>query len=181
MAAITLDIMNIDSVNKRFAKLSNDIKTNIKDEVAASCLKIQSDAKKLAPANLGTLRGSIYIAEEDKGPNKYVFGVGSNASYAAYVEFGTGGKVRIPSGYEDYAAQFKNKKGGKFKDMVLALMEWGIKKGYITPGKGARQHAYFMALKILSKGLRAQGFLIPAFEAEKPKLIQRIEKILKNA
>jgi HK97 gp10 family phage protein len=181
MPSITIDIANFGSVNKRFEKLSQDVKNNIKDEIAASVLKIQSDAKKNAPVNLGTLRNSIYIAEEDKGANQYIFGVGSNASYAAYVEFGTGGKVRIPPGYENYAAQFKGKAGGKFNDMILALMEWGIRKGYITPGKGARQHAYFMALKILKKGLRAQGFLIPAFEAEKPKLIQRIEKIIKNA
>ena len=181
MAAITIDIANMTNVNKRFEKLSQDVKNNLKNEINASALKIQSDAKKLAPVNLGTLRNTIYLAEDSKSNNQYVFGVGSTASYAAYVEFGTGGKVRIPSGYENYAAQFKDKKGGKFKDMVLALMEWGIKKGYITPGKGARQHAYFMALKILKKGLRAQGFLIPAFEAERPKLIQRIEKILKNA
>lgn len=181
MPSITLDIANIGNVNKRFEKLSQDVKTNIKNEVKASALKIQSDAKKNAPVNLGSLRNSIYIVSEDKGSNQYVFGVGSNASYAPYVEFGTGGKVKIPPGYEDYAAQFKNKEGGKFKDMVLALMEWGIRKGYIQAGKGARQHAYFMALKILAKGLRPQRFLIPAFEAEKSKLIQRIEKIIKNA
>jgi HK97 gp10 family phage protein len=180
MAAITLDIMNIDSVNKRFAKLSNDIKTNIKDEVAASSLKIQADAKKLAPANLGTLRGSIYKDEVSKSPNEFMFIVGAAAKYAPYVEFGTGGKVSIPNGYADYASQFKGKAGGKFKEMVLALTEWVLKKG-IASGKQSRSVAYAIALSILRKGLRPQPFLIPAFEAEKPKLIQRIEKIIKNA
>jgi HK97 gp10 family phage protein len=180
MAAITIDIANIGNVNKRFEKLNQDIKTNIKNEVNASALKIQSDAKKLAPVNLGTLRNTIYLAEESKSNNQYVFGVGASASYAAYVEFGTGGKVSIPNGYQDYATQFKGKSGGKFKDMVLALTEWVLKKG-IASGKQSRSVAYAIALSILRKGIRPQPFLIPAFEAEKPKLIQRIEKILKNA
>lgn len=180
MPSITLDITKIDSVNKRFAKLSEDVKTNIKNEVNASALKIQSDAKKLAPANLGTLRGSIYKDEISKSPNEYMFIIGAAAKYAPYVEFGTGGKVSIPNGYQDYAAQFKNNKGGKFKDMVLALTEWVLKKG-IASGKQSRSVAYAIALSILRKGMRAQPFLIPAFETERPKLIQRIEKIIKNA
>jgi len=106
MPSITLDIANIGNVSKRFAKLSEDVKANLKNEVNASALKIQSDAKKLAPANLGTLRGSIYKDEISKSPNEYMFIVGAAAKYAAYVEFGTGGKVSIPNGYNDYATQF---------------------------------------------------------------------------
>jgi hypothetical protein len=37
-----------------------------------------------------------------------------------------------------------------------------------------------MALKILKNGLRPQPFLIPAFEAEKPKLIKNILNVMKN-
>jgi hypothetical protein len=180
MPSITIDIANFGSVNKRFEKLSQDVKNNIKDEVNASALKIQSDAKKLAPVNLGTLRGSIYKDEVSKSPNEYMVIVGAAAKYAPYVEFGTGGKVSIPNGYQDYALQFKNKSGGKFIDMVLALTEWVLKKG-IANGKQSKSLAYAIALSILRKGLRPQPFLIPAFETEKPKLIQRIEKILKNA
>jgi len=180
MATITVDITGSTELLKKFDTLSTKVKTNIKDEVNASALKIQSDAKKLAPVNLGTLRNTIYLVEENKGSNQFVYGVGASASYAPYVEFGTGGKVSIPNGYQDYATQFKGKQGGKFKDMVLALTEWVLKKG-IASGKQSRSVAYAIALSILRKGMRAQPFLIPAFEAEKPKLIQRIEKILKNA
>lgn len=180
MPSITIDIANFGSVNKRFEKLSQDVKNNIKDEVNASALKIQSDAKKMAPVNLGSLRNSIYLVEENKGGNEYIYGVGSNARYAPYVEFGTGGKVSIPNGYQDYASQFRNKQGGKFKDMVLALTEWVLKKG-IASGKQSKSVAYAIALNILRKGMRPQPFLIPAFETEKTKLIQRIEKIIKNA
>ena len=41
----------------------------------------------------------------------------STMPYAAYVEFGTGGAVKIPAGVEDYAIQFKkpNKKNISMK------------------------------------------------------------------
>jgi hypothetical protein len=38
--------------------------------------------------------------------------------------------------------------------------------------------ARFLAIKILRNGLRAQPFLIPAYEEEKPKLFQRLKKLI---
>ena len=181
MDGITFNIVGFDKVMENLNKFSKQTRADIKDEVAASALKIQSDAKRLAPVNLGTLRQSIYLDSEIKSDYQYKFTIGSSAKYAPYIEFGTGGKVSIPKGFESYASQFKTKTGGTFKEMVLALMEWGLKKGYIQSGKGAKQHAYFMALKILKKGLRPQPFLIPALEQELPKLKLRIEKTLKDA
>lgn len=185
MDSVTFNIYGFDKLIEKFHKLDVKVKTQLKDEVSASARKIQSDAKRNAPANLGTLRGSIYV-DEKSDKNKFLYIIGTKVKYAPYIEFGTPGtqsktNMKIPPGYEDFANQFKGKSDGKFKDMVLALMDWGLKNGYIKPGKGARQHAYFMALKILRKGIRAQAFLIPAFEAEKKKLKNRIKEILTNA
>lgn len=179
--AITIEIKNIDEAFKKFDNMSKTVKKDIKNEVAASALNIQSNAKKLAPVNLGKLRQSIYINETSKGPNEFMFTIGAAAKYAPYIEFGTGGKVRIPAGFAEEASKFKGKKEGRLKDMVSALMEWGLKKGYIKSGKGARQHAYFMALKILREGLRPRPFLIPSFQAEMPKLVIKIKNVIKNA
>ena len=38
--------------------------------------------------------------------------------------------------------------------------------------------ARFLAIKILKNGIRPQPFLIPAYEQEKPKLIEKLKKIL---
>ena len=111
---------------------------------------------------------------------KFIYSIGTNVKYAPYIEFGTGGKVNIPAGFSSYASQFKGKKGGKFKEMVLAIMEWVQKKG-IASGKQSKSVAYAIAISILRKGLRPQPFLIPAFEAEKPKLKNKIKEILANA
>ena len=195
MANITLDIKGIDKVLSDFKSLDQNIAKGVKDVVNESALKIQADAKKLAPVNLGTLRNSIYLKEfAERGG--FVFTVGASASYAPYVEFGTGGKVSVPNGYADYALQFKGKTGGKFMDMVKALAEWVAKKGIsgtysvktqrrtgskTTQTKQNMSAAYAIAISILKKGLRPQPFLIPAFEQEKSKLISKIENVIKDA
>jgi len=177
--AFAVSLGGMKELEGKLSKLSTELKVDVSDEINASALKIENQAKRLAPVNFGQLRNSIYLKEQ-KVEKGIVFTVGAKASYAPYVEFGTGGKVSIPAGFEELAGSFKGKKGGKFEDMVEALMKWGLAKGYIQSGKGARQHAFYMALKILKNGLRPQPFLIPAFEAEKPKLIKNILNVMKN-
>ena len=94
------------------------------------------------------------------------------------MEFGTGGKVNIPKGFEQLASGFKGKKAGTFKDMVQALTLWVRRKG-IGGGKD-KSVAYAIAISILRKGMRPQPFLIPAFEIEKPKMINNIKKAIEN-
>lgn len=195
MPTITVDIKGIDKVLSNFKSLDKKVAEGVKNAVNESALNIQSSAKKLAPVNLGNLRNSIYLKEYAESSG-FVFTVGSNASYAPYVEFGTGGKVKVEPGYADYAMQFKGKTGGKFIDMVKALAEWVARKGIVgtysiktqrrtgsksTQNKQNMSAAYAIAISILKKGLRPQAFLIPSFEDEKPKLKSKIENVLKNA
>lgn len=177
MAGFTFDIGNLSEVLKRLDTLDAKVQQEVKDEISASALNIQSGAKRLAPVNFGQLRNSIYLKEQ-KVQKGFVFTVGAKASYAPYIEFGTGGKVSIPAGFEDLASGFKGKKAGTFKDMVQALTLWVRRKG-IGGGKD-KSIAYAIALSILRKGIRPQPFLIPAFQAEKPKLIKNILNVLKN-
>jgi HK97 gp10 family phage protein len=177
MGGFTFDITNISEVLGKLQSFDKKVQQDVKDEVNASALNIQSGAKRLAPVNMGQLRNSIYLKEQkvDKG---FVFTVGSNASYAPYVEFGTGGKVSIPAGFEELASGFKGKKSGTFKDMVEALTLWVRRKG--IGGSNDKSIAYAIAISILKKGMRPQPFLIPSFETEKPKLIKNILNVLKN-
>jgi len=177
MAGFTFDIGNLSDVLKRLDTLEAKVQEDVKNEINASALNIQSGAKRLAPVNFGQLRNSIYLKEQ-KVEKGVVFTVGSNASYAPYVEFGTGGKVSIPRGFEELASGFKGKKAGTFKDMVQALTLWVKRKG-IGGGKD-KSIAYAIALSILRKGMRPQPFLIPAFETEKPKMIKNILNAIKN-
>jgi HK97 gp10 family phage protein len=198
MDSIKFDITGINKLLQDLGSLDAKIKKNVKDAVNESALKIQSEAKKKAPVNLGILRGAIYL-KETSDTQKFVYTVGvdaAKASYAPYIEFGTGGKVSIPNGYADYAMKFKGKKGGKFIDMVKALAEWVAKKGITgtysvktqrrTGSKSSQNNqnmsaAYAIAISILRKGLRPQPFLIPSFETEKPKLVKKIKEAIKDA
>lgn len=195
MDSVTFDITGINKLLQDLGKLDSTIKKNVKDAVNESALKIQSEAKKKAPVNLGTLRNSIYLKESSDN-QKFVYTVGTNVSYAPYIEFGTGGKVKVEQGYAEYAMKFKGKTGGKFIDMVKALAEWVAKKGITgtysvktqrrtgsksTQNKQNMSAAYAIAISILKKGLRPQAFLIPSFESEKPKLVKKIKEAIKDA
>lgn len=178
MAGITYNITNIDAAFKKMDKFSADVQKEVKNEIAASALKIQSDAKRAAPVNLGKLRQSIYMYEINEGA-KFAYKVGTNESYAPYVEFGTGGKVSVTGNYASYASQFKQGRGGKFSDMIKALMQWVERKG-LASGKNAKSMAYAIAISILRRGMRAQPFLLPAYEVEKSKLTSRLKNIINN-
>lgn len=170
---IVVNINGIDSVKRALENLDVNMKKEVSNELNASAIKIDNSAKRLAPVNFGTLRGSIRYERIDS----LTYTIEAKAKYAPYVEFGTGGKVNIPKGYEEFAQLFKGAKGGKLKEFVAALMLWIKRKG-IGNGKNDKGLAYVIARNILQKGLRPQPFLIPAFEQEKPLLIKRIKELL---
>jgi HK97 gp10 family phage protein len=180
MDSVTFRMEGLEQMIAALGNISKKIEVEVAEEVNASALKIQSDAKKLAPVNLGTLRNSIQLVSILSN-KRLTYTIGTSVSYAPYIEFGTGGKVSIPAGFADFASQFKGKSQGKFRDMVNALTEWVIKKGLAGSGNKSRSVAYAIALSILRKGIRPQPFLIPAFEAEKPILKNKIKDIIKNA
>lgn len=168
-----VNLSGLDAVQKALKNIDKNLTKELSNEINASALKIQSNAKRLAPVNFGQLRNGIGLIKD----GDLTFSVESKASYSPYVEFGTGGKVSVPADFTAYAQQFKGQKGGKFKDMVDALTLWVKRKG-IGNGKNDKGLAFVIARSILQKGMRPQPFLIPSYQEEKPKLIQRLKKLL---
>ena len=109
---ISFRIEGLDALIKRLGKLSPQIAKEVAMEVNASALAIQSKARRAVVVDNGMLRNSIQLKEINKG-DKIIYTVGSRLRYAPYVEFGTGGLVSVPAGYEDFAMQFKGTKGYK--------------------------------------------------------------------
>ena len=105
---ISFKIEGLDALIKRLGKLSPEIAKEVAMEVNASALSIQSKARRDVIVDNGILRNSIQLKEVNKG-DKIIYTVGSALKYAPYVEFGTGGTVNVPAGYEDFAIQFKGK------------------------------------------------------------------------
>jgi hypothetical protein len=135
--AFGINLTGIKEVENALKTMDKHLRQDVGDEINSSALKIMSDAKRLAPIDLGFLRGQISI----EPVNDLTYEVEAKAKYSAYIEFGTGGEVRIPAGYEDLAKIFK--------------------------GRGVR-----------TVNIRPQPFLIPSYEMEKPKLIDRLKKML---
>lgn len=175
MDKITFNIEDFDVLYSKFKSLSDKSKAEVRNEFAASALNIQSNAKKNAPVNLGNLRNSIIVDQSGDNSN-FTFIISAKASYSPYVEFGTGGKVSVPSSYAEYASTFKGKNKGKYKEFIEALILWVRRKG-IGSGND-KSTAYVIARSILRKGIRPQPFMIPAYEQEKSKLLNRIKQIL---
>jgi HK97 gp10 family phage protein len=105
---ISFRIEGLDALIKRIGKLAPEIAKEVAMEVNASALAIQSKARRDVVVDNGILRNSIQLKEVNTG-DKIMYTVGSRLRYAPYVEFGTGGTVSVPAGYEDFAIQFKGK------------------------------------------------------------------------
>lgn len=198
MAQANLEIIGGKAVRRMFDIAAMKVGPQLNKEMNASALTIEKTAKQLAPSNFGKLRQSI---KHNIG-EPLMKSVYSDLGYAPYVEFGTGRKVfQIKGGgqvnpkYHKYAAQFKGKGRGDYADFLLALLHYVKRKKlagtYKVKSKrrigNANQRlsedlrvAETMAYFILKNGLPAQPFLIPAYEMEKPKLIKRIQNLLKK-
>ena len=190
MAGFALNLSGMDNLTKRLKTIQDDLTKGVAEEISASTLKIERDAKRNAPVNVGTLRQSIHAESTLNGLTGKVI---VDVPYGAYIEFGTGGKVSIPSGYESFASQFRGKSGGTMEEFIQALTLWvkrkglagtySVKSGKRLGSKSIRQSqdeklARFLAIKILRNGIRPQPFLIPAYENEKPLLFKRLTRLL---
>jgi hypothetical protein len=92
-------------------KLNLDLKSaevvrDVKAEIEGTGRQIQYLAMQKAKVIEGTLKQSIFYEPTRNGLGAKIT---ANAKHAPYVEFGTGGLVNIPKGYEAIAAQFKGK------------------------------------------------------------------------
>lgn len=97
----------------------NNLPQKIKQQRRVSARVILNESKRNAPKLTGKLRNSG-IVEETETTSAITY----NADYAPYLEFGTGGNVQIPAGFEELAIQFKGK--GKRKINIKA-------KPYLIP------------------------------------------------
>lgn len=99
------NVKNINSVISELRKYGKEAEQMIDGITEQSARKIEKDAKQFAPANFGKLGQSINAFKESSSNWVIVAG----APYAAYVEFGTGGLVNVPTELKDIAITWKGK------------------------------------------------------------------------
>jgi HK97 gp10 family phage protein len=84
--------------------LKKDVENAIKVRMSEAGMIAETNAKMNAPVKFGYHRQNIGHETSRSGLGTKVF---ANAKYAPYLEFGTGGSIMIPSGFDDLALQFK--------------------------------------------------------------------------
>lgn len=183
----SITIKGLDELLKKINRLDEIFQMEIYEEVHATAIEIDqlandniSNTKFIH--SIGELRAGMQAPEElEPG----TWRVANKTSYAGYIEFGTGAKVKIPAGFEDMAASWKGRQGGNFDDFLDRLEEWlrgqGISRAQSGNGDSVRDIAWLMAIHILHNGLEARPFMIPAFLEASPKLLPRIEAIIEDA
>jgi HK97 gp10 family phage protein len=170
---MNLKLTGVQKMINQLAKVENEISAEVDAELQSSLNKMTKDAKRAAPANFGQLRNSIGSRNE----SKLRYSLFASAWYAPYVEFGTRGKVKVPTELEGVA---KNTQGrpsrGNFKAFVESIYLWGRHKRIIK--KGDKNHAVNIARKIYINGIAPQPYLWPAFVAERSKLVSNIRAVV---
>ena len=110
--SVKISATDLKKLNKKLDNLKKFDKQTLSNELGRTALDIVNKAKKAAPVGKkagGTLRQQI--KSEVKGKKAVVE---SNAAHSPYVEFGTGGMVKLDDMLElgipaSYAEQFKGK------------------------------------------------------------------------
>lgn len=166
--------MVIRGVREVISELHNfgkDIEKKINLEIEAIAIQVEGDAKKMAPKNFGKLDQSIsHYKVKD-----LVWKVTVNEVYGAYMEFGTGTKVKVPAEFAEIAKEFKGKKSkGNWKDALESIKIWCKSKGI------DEKAAYPILAKILGAGVNPQPFLYPAYKKGEKDLMKNLEKLLKS-
>ncbi len=144
----------------KFNSLPDEVKQAVDDELTATAEQIASDARTLAPVDLGKLHGTDDIKLTRNEP--LLKQVSALADYAAYVEFGTGSKVSfwpIPIDLPEYAIQFKGQ-GKTGKHPIKIGGKWVMVPYQLN--------------------LPAQPFFFPAYAAATKDLVQRLKAIIEE-
>ena len=98
---------NLNIVKNELKRQGKQLENKVMTEIEIAGRLTEMDAKIAAPKDFGNLTASIHYERTKAGMGARIT---ANVLYAPYQEFGTGGSVSIPNGWEKVAAPFK--KGG---------------------------------------------------------------------
>ena len=93
------------SLEKRLEKMSKEAVEEVSNVVDNHVFAINKEQITLTRVDTGYLKRSNDFDVKDK-KYKEIF---NNANYAAFIEFGTGNMVKVPTELAEYARQFKGK------------------------------------------------------------------------
>ena len=189
---ITIKLKGFDKTIKDVQKLATDTNKNAKIALVDFGTRVETEAKRNAPADEGKLRSSIKSTFDAR---KFTVKITVATDYAAYQEFGTRKFAAayvgtLPQEWRTYAATFKGKTGGSMDEFIQSIMAWvkrkGIgadmtKSGNVSSSASSlekqQQAAYWIAINILQNGIKPKKFLYEAVKDNLPKLQSDFNKV----
>ncbi len=189
---ITIKLKGFDKTIKDVQKLATDTNKNAKIALVDFGTRVETEAKRNAPADEGKLRSSINSTFDAR---KFTVKITVATDYAAYQEFGTRKFAAayvgtLPQEWRTYAATFKGKTGGSMDEFIQSIMAWVDRKGIgadmTKSGNVSRsasslekqqQAAYWIAINILQNGIKPKKFLYEAVKDNLPKLQSDFNKV----
>jgi len=105
MAAFSFKVEGLNRLQKKLDSLPKTLVSEVSGELEDGANAIRNGALRDVPVDTGLLKSSISV----KPITKLSFEVVVQKEYAPFVEFGTGTLVKVPSGLESYAMQFKGR------------------------------------------------------------------------
>jgi len=163
-------VKGLSNVLKDLDKFGKEADKGVDLVTRSVSMDIVADAKSFAPKNLGAsgLSGTIQYTKVADSDYRVVVG----SPYGAYVEFGTGAKVKVPAELSAVAAQFKGKKAGSFEQGLRAIKDWCKNKGI------EESAAYPIFMSILKKGQEPKPYLYPAFVKGRTQYVKDLKHLL---
>lgn len=127
--ALSLQIKGLDKVISELKAYPQDIEKIINNEFKVFGQDVANDAKRFAPVDEGYLRSQI-----SSETTNFKVSIAVNASYAAFIEFGTKGRAAsyvasLPKDWQELALQFKGSGEGGMDQFIRKIYEWIKRKG----------------------------------------------------
>jgi len=170
------NVIGLDEYRKAIETAKKDVQAQVANEIRASAMEFEALAKRNA-ANNGGDQGGLQKSIGHRQIDAFNYEVFAGISYAPFIEFGTKKKVRVESGFEDVAAQFRGQKGTGTLTLLEAIKAWVKRKG-IAKGKAADQAAFNIARSIYRNGISPKPFFYKNVAPVRTNLLTRIKAIV---
>ncbi len=102
-------VKGLEETLKAISKFGEKVNKRVEGITMDTAKGIEENAKAKAPVDLGKLKQSIKAIQLSDKTWKIEANATNLAPYAAYIEFGTGGRVSVPAELKDVAIQFIGK------------------------------------------------------------------------
>lgn len=160
MDNFTIKSTNLERYANKLANLERPTFRSLQNYVVRSSEAVAGQARSKAPVNNGPLRASITTQYNSTGPGYVESSIGTNLTYAPYMEYGTGLVHDHPSwGRKRHVVPYK------------ALLGWARRKLGGGSDRQVTSFAIAVAKNIMKRGgLLPRRFLRGSLEAFEPRI-----------